>query len=433
MSDDQINFGVAGNPVSHSLSPVLFGKYVEDQGRYFSYTRILAKSTNEISRLIIAFDIKAINITSPFKEKILELADELSPYTSETGAANTLLIKEKTNAAFNTDISGVQIPLTRALKGSGPFSALVIGAGGAAKAAIKALKNMKISHVFISNRTTSKADILAEQFRINSLRTPIISKYKFDIVINTTPVFPEILNKLIIKEGTVLLDANYKTCPMIDTAGKYNARYINGIEWLAEQGRASYTLMTGIIRTNFIISQPELNVKNTKRIALTGMMGTGKTTIGKKLAEKLNYTFIDMDKLIQENEGQSITEIFEKKGEAYFRELEKELLKKIISRENIIISTGGGIVTDDENIRILKENCWNILLYGSPENLAQIASEKNRPLLAGKDKATELEKIFLERKDRYFRTSDVIVCSDTDTYHNISEFIYDDYSKSFLI
>lgn len=72
-------------------------------------------------------------------------------------------------------------------------------------------------------------------------------------------------------------------------------------------------------------------------------------------------------------------------------------------------------------------------MYGSSENLAKNASDKNRPLLAGKDKVTELEKIFRDRKDMYFRTSNVIVCSDTDTYHNISDFIYDDYSKAFII
>ena len=152
----------------------------------------------------------------------------------------------------------------------------------------------------IRDRTKAKADIIADQFRINSLNFPQASKYDFDIIINTTPVYPEILTKLLLRENTVLFDADYKACPMKEFAGKFNARYINGIEWLAEQGRASYMLMTGKMNSSFSvnISQLQNSVKNQKRIALIGMMGTGKSTIGKKIAEKLNYSFIDMDEML---------------------------------------------------------------------------------------------------------------------------------------
>ncbi|MGE5355256.1 MAG: shikimate kinase [Deltaproteobacteria bacterium] len=432
MNKDQINLGVAGNPVSHSLSPELFKKYIEGHDLKFCYTRLLANTVSDIYRLINAYDIKGINITSPFKESILDLSDELSPYVKFTGAANTLLLKGKTKSLYNTDISGVQMPLTRILRGERAFSALVIGAGGAAKAAIKALKNLNVSTIFITNRTKSKADALADQFGIISINKPQVSKYAFDIIINTTSECPEILSHLLISENTILYDAYYKKRPMEEIANNYNSQYLSGLDWLSEQGRVSYALMTGISKTDFYCKQINNDHGKIKRIALIGMMGTGKSTIGKRLAEKLGYDFADMDKMIQDNEGLSITRIFETKGEAFFRKLEKDLLKNIIKRENIVISTGGGIIVDEENIVLLKEKCWNILLYGSAENLSRIASDKNRPLLAGKDKIDELNKIFNERKNKYYKTSDIVVCSDTDSYHNISEFIYDDYSKSFL-
>ena len=435
INSDQLNFGIAGYPVSHSLSPVLFSKYMENQDNNYVYTRILARSIHEISRLIMAFNIQAINITSPFKEEIIGLADVVSPYAKELGASNTLIIKNQQVSAFNTDITGVQIPLTKSLKTPQAFSALVIGSGGAAKAAVKALLNINVNPIFITNRTESKADILADIFKVTPLSYPQIAKYSFDIIVNTTPVLPEILNKLPINDTTLLFDADYKTCPMQYYAIQNNAFYINGIEWLTEQGRAAYLLMTGKRNSNFMISDAQLNIekKNKNRIALIGMMGTGKSTIGKKLAEKLNFNFFDMDKMIEEIEDQSIRTIFETKGEVYFRSIEKELLKKIVHEEKIIISTGGGIIIDEENIKILKDNCWNILLYGSSENLAEILSDNNRPLLANKDKKTELELIFQERKNKYYKASDLIVCSDVDNYHNISEFIYDDYSKSFFV
>ena len=91
-----------------------------------------------------------------------------------------------------------------------------------------------------------------------------------------------------------------------------------------------------------------------KNIILTGFMGSGKTEVGKRLAQRLGYAFLDTDKLIEEKTGKSISEIFREEGESSFRELETEVIKNLSGITGYIISTGGGIVIREENILSLK-------------------------------------------------------------------------------
>ena len=259
-------------------------------------------------------------------------------------------------------------------------------------------------------------------------------EYHLDVIINTTPVIPVEIERISIVADTIVFDADYINSPFKAYSESIGAIYIDGLEWLIHQGIASYQIMTEIFNSGFIISRDELKHPKTgiRKIALIGMMGTGKSTIGKKLADKLGYNFIDTDKLIEDNEGQSISNIFKNKGEDHFRVLETEALKKALEQDSIVIATGGGIVMRDENISMLKERCWNILLHESPDDLAAKLSDRNRPLLIGKDKRKTLIELFQERKDRYYSTSDVVVSTENDSYSNIIDLIYEDHTKSFL-
>lgn len=119
------------------------------------------------------------------------------------------------------------------------------------------------------------------------------------------------------------------------------------------------------------------------RMVLIGFMGVGKTTVGKKIAEKLNINFVDMDSEIEKKEGQTISKIFEEQGEEYFRRIETKTLKELLKKENIVISTGGGIVTIEENINILKKEKNIIFLDANTETIIQHLSNEidKRPLL----------------------------------------------------
>jgi shikimate kinase len=120
-------------------------------------------------------------------------------------------------------------------------------------------------------------------------------------------------------------------------------------------------------------------------------MGTGKTEVGRKLAEKLKMNFVDMDDLIESEEGMKISEIFARFGESYFRRIEKEIAKRVSKLNNHVIATGGGVVLDEENLNNFRKNGILICLTATPEAIFERTSKStHRPLL---NEANPMEKI----------------------------------------
>ena len=139
-------------------------------------------------------------------------------------------------------------------------------------------------------------------------------------------------------------------------------------------------------------------------IYLIGFMGVGKSTVGKGLSERLEYELIDTDELIEEKEGLSISSIFEKKGEDYFRELETDTIKELSSSDNIVVSCGGGIIKNEENVKLMKDSGRVILLTASPESIYErVKDSTNRPLLEGRKSVEGINDLLLERKMLYDR------------------------------
>jgi shikimate kinase len=153
----------------------------------------------------------------------------------------------------------------------------------------------------------------------------------------------------------------------------------------------------------------ELNKINFKNIVLIGMRGSGKTTIGKLLAKKLNKDFIDTDNYIEKKERKKISKIVDEKGWDYFREKEKKCIEEISKSGNSIISTGGGVVLNEENIKNLKRN-GIIVFIKTPIKilLKRINNITERPSLTGKAMEEELKDIWEKRKDKYMKYTDII-------------------------
>ena len=141
-------------------------------------------------------------------------------------------------------------------------------------------------------------------------------------------------------------------------------------------------------------------------IFLVGPMGSGKSSLGKKLAKSLDKKFIDTDKEIEKNERKTISEIFENSGESYFREKEREFLINIPNSLNMVIATGGGIVIDQENRKKLKENKV-IFLNASVERQRKRTSRSDkRPLLKNVDRLKKLKELYDQRLELYKEVSD---------------------------
>ena len=151
------------------------------------------------------------------------------------------------------------------------------------------------------------------------------------------------------------------------------------------------------------------------KIILVGMMGAGKTTIGKLLSNKLGYDFVDLDKIIEEKSGVKINTIFEIEGEAGFREREFQVLRDSIEKEKVIISTGGGIVTNEKSrTHLIKHNVFIIYLKANLETLfSRLKNDNSRPILNVDNKEQVIESILHEREPQYQDLADMTV----DTTH----------------
>lgn len=141
-------------------------------------------------------------------------------------------------------------------------------------------------------------------------------------------------------------------------------------------------------------------------VILTGFMGTGKTSLGKMLATKLGRPFIDIDRKIEEENKLSIPKIFERHGEAHFRELEKIAVRELAGRRGLVIATGGGTIKDEENLQLLKSSGVLICLTTEPEEIFnRTARRGERPVLdgGGDERLATIKRLLAERKKFYDR------------------------------
>ncbi len=146
-------------------------------------------------------------------------------------------------------------------------------------------------------------------------------------------------------------------------------------------------------------------------IVLVGFMGTGKTIVGKRLAQRLNMEYVDVDELIEQREGRKINDIFAKDGEPYFRKVEKKITKQVSEFENVVIAAGGGVVLDDENIRNLKTKGVLICLSAQPEIILERTKRYvHRPLLNVANPRQSISAL-LNKRAPYYAKADF--CLDT--------------------
>jgi shikimate kinase len=157
-------------------------------------------------------------------------------------------------------------------------------------------------------------------------------------------------------------------------------------------------------------------------IILIGLMGSGKTTVGKILADKLGKEFVDTDAIIEKNAGLLINKIFQNFGEEYFRNLEENVIAKISKQKDLIISTGGGSVEREINLINLKKTDGEVFyLSASPETLFdRIKTEKNRPLLENNNPLETL-KALLKKREAFYLKADFVIDTNNKDYNDVAK------------
>ncbi len=163
-----------------------------------------------------------------------------------------------------------------------------------------------------------------------------------------------------------------------------------------------------------------------KNSAITGFMAVGKSVVGQKLAQRLKLPFVDLDHAIEDREGSRVQEIFRLKGEAYFRNLEKETLQEVLNQDGQVIATGGGAVTDDENLQLIKSKSVLVSITASPAKLNQRSGPgHHRPLLKGADRLNRIEEL-LSQRERVYRQGHISI----DTEHRSVAEVVDEIIKA---
>ena len=154
-----------------------------------------------------------------------------------------------------------------------------------------------------------------------------------------------------------------------------------------------------------------------RNICIMGLMGSGKSIIGKDLSKKLNLEFYDSDKEIELHAKKSISSIFEEKGEVYFREIEEKICVKLLNYNNCIISLGGGSITNNKIRNVINQNSYSIYLQVKINNLVnRLISSKKRPLLNNNtNKKETLEKLYNNRR-KFYEKADFVVNNDNDKF-----------------
>ena len=385
--------GLIGEKLGHSYSKIIHSKFGD-----YDY-ELLEVKENELEGLIRSGEYGGFNVTIPYKKSVMKYCDELSELAEEIGSVNTIVYEKNGKIkGYNTDAYGFEYLLTvNGIDVSG-LKCMVLGSGGASLTVQAVLKKLGASEVVVISRTGE-----------NNYEN--IEKHSdSEIIVNTTPVgmYPDNgispVNLDDFKECRGVLDLIYnpnRTKLILDAMAK-SIPSSGGLEMLVAQAKkASEFFQDTVIPMEDMEDVIKEIRSETLNTILIGMPGSGKTYIGKQIAKRMGRKFVDIDDMITDYTGMTIPEIFDKKGEAYFRKIETQMLQEACVLNGLVIATGGGIVKKNINYNIIKQN--GIVIWVK-RDLDKLETE-GRPL----SKTIPLQKLYDERKDAYAYWSDYFI------------------------
>ena len=355
---------------------------------------------------------------------------------------NTLVRTERGYKGYNTDVEGLRRAVEEAGFAVNGRDCLLIGAGGAARAAACMMARAQAGSVTVLNRSLEKAEELAEHGNRMAgrdfMKALPLSRWKelsgkrylavqctsvgMHPAVDAAPVEDRAFYQLIEEALDVIYTpAETKFMRLVREAG---GRAVNGLKMLVYQGAASYELWNPgvkIERETLALAealiQKRLQPKR-KTLVLIGFMGAGKTSVGKELADLLGCALCDTDQETERRAGTAVSELFRLQGEEGFRNMETDTLRKLLEQTGgdggfAVISAGGGLVLREENQRLLKENAVCVYLKTSPEQvLRRLQGDTTRPLLQGGNVREKVEGLMADRGPVYEKAADITVNTD---------------------
>lgn len=391
-----MKYGLLGAKLSHSYSP-----QIHQHLGTFPYA-LIEKNEEELSDFFHNFDFNGLNVTIPYKSTVIPYCSELSSVAERLGAVNTIVRKSDGKLiGHNTDYFGFETMLLESRLDVVGKKVLVLGTGGTSKTAVAVLQDHGAQVITIS-RTGEN----------NYSNLPLHADAA--VIVNTTPVgmYPHVgiapvsLSQFPKLEGVLDVIYNPQRTQLLLDAEERGLVAMNGLLMLVAQAKESAEWFTGNkigdekIRTIHSILQRQMT-----NIILVGMPGSGKSTVGRILAEQTGKVFVDADAYIEEKAGCVIPEIFATQGEAGFRTLETEVLAEIGKFSASVIATGGGCVTREQNYPLLHQNGT---IFCLDRDIATLSTE-GRPL----SQSMALEEMYRIRKPLYDSFADYTVNNNT--------------------
>jgi len=399
--------GLLGRHLGHSYSPQIHGALAD-----YAY-ELFEKEPQELEDFLKNGDFTGLNVTIPYKKEVIPYLDTLSDQAKRLGAVNTIVRNsDGTLTGHNTDYFGFRSLVERAQLDVRGRKALVLGSGGASNTAVAVLQELGAIPVVISRSGK------------NNYTNLHLHKDAF-LIVNATPVgmYPQVgispIDLSLFPRLECVLDVVYnpaRTQLLLDAEAS-GLKTANGLWMLVAQAKESAEWFSGKTIPDSVIPDIHRQLRSQmENIVLIGMPGCGKSTVAAALAVRLGRTAVDADLEIQMKAGCSIPEIFASGGENAFRQLETQVLQELGKQSGLIIATGGGCVTRQENYPALHQNGSIFYLTRQLDKLPT----DGRPL----SQAGRLETMYAIRKPLYEQFCDHIISNDAavgDTVNAILE------------
>jgi shikimate dehydrogenase len=387
------SFGLLGEKLGHSFSPLIHGCLGE-------YDYLLYEvSSADFDSFMTENRFDGINVTIPYKQAVIPYCASLSEEARMIGSVNTIIKDDEgTLHGHNTDYHGFRVMLEQTGIDPCGKKALVLGDGGSARTVRAVLDGLGAREIVTISR------------RGENNYNNISRHYDAEIIVNTTPVgmYPDNGNSpLPLTEfrqliGVADLIYNPMRTKLLLEAERAGVPCVNGLTMLVAQAEmAARLFLDGPKRPELVDKILREILKKTRNIALIGMPGCGKSTVGRLLAQRIGRPFTDIDRQIEVAAGKSIPQIFADNGEETFRQLETRVLDEEAKKSGAVIATGGGVVTRQENLDLLRQNSFIVYLK---RELTDLITD-GRPL----SKSMGIQTLAAQRLPLYEAWSDCVI------------------------
>ena len=434
-------YALFGDPVEHSVSPQLHQLLLESHGLPCDYVAVRVPAPELGRALQLARGkIRGCNLTIPHKVAAIPHLDALSPAAQALQSVNTIAIDEQGRlTGHNTDYDGFARSLQRDGIDPAGRHALLLGCGGVSNVMAHYLLESGAASLTVAARNPEKAAgklrqwqraFPAARLRLISLAEPAPA---CQIVCNATPVgmFPREEESPIAalpRDAIYCFDAIYNppATALLRLAEQAGVPGRDGLYMLVMQAARAQEIWQGLTFTPEQIEsvlqslyadlalQRLRQVHGKENLVLCGFMGSGKTTVGRRLSQLSSWPLIDCDQRLEQEAGQSINAIFATQGEEAFRRMEHALLLRLSQEKGQILSTGGGSVLRPDNVRALQKT--GFLVYLNPplwRILENLQGDDSRPLLSGPDREETIASLRRAR-DPVYRAACQIEVTESD-------------------